>query len=124
MSISVAAWNCLVGWFCRGAVVAAHALGERASLSFSMCVLPRESSHTGDVAGEPASFLLPAIWGAWSGLRLIQIRLGPAVIGAVATYGVLMFRVWGVAHLWSTSGWRLANWLLFWPAWYLVANAP
>jgi hypothetical protein len=67
-------------------------------------------------------FVLPAIWGAWCGLRVVRIRLGPAVILAAAITA-LMIRVWGVAHLWSTSGWWMANWLLIWPAWYLVANA-
>ncbi len=67
-------------------------------------------------------FLLPAIWGVWRGLRVARIKLGPAVILAVAIT-VLMIRVWGVAHLWSPSGWWMANWLLLWPAWYLVANA-
>lgn len=67
-------------------------------------------------------FLLPAIWGAWSGLRAVRIKVGPAIVLAIALTA-LMIRVWGVAHLWSTSGWWLANWLLIWPAWYLVVFA-
>jgi hypothetical protein len=67
-------------------------------------------------------FLLPAIWGARCGLRVVRIKLGPAVILAVAITA-LMIRVWVVAHWWSTSGWWMANWFLIGPAWYLVANA-
>ncbi len=67
-------------------------------------------------------FLLPAIWGVWCGLRVVRIKLGLAV-GLAVAMTVLMIRVWGVAHTWSTSGWWLANWLLIWPVWYLVANA-
>ncbi len=67
-------------------------------------------------------FLLPAIWGVWWGRGSVRIKLVPAVVLAVATTA-LMVRVWGVAQLWSNSGLWMANWLLLWPAWYLVASA-
>jgi hypothetical protein len=67
-------------------------------------------------------FLLPAIWGAWCGQRGFRIKVVAAVVLAVAITA-LMIRVGGVVHLWSSSGWWLANWLLIWPAWYLVAKA-
>ncbi len=67
-------------------------------------------------------FLLPAIWGAWCGLRMARIKVGPAVVLAVAITA-LMIRVWGVAHAWSTSSLWMANWLLLWPAWYLAGSA-
>jgi hypothetical protein len=55
-------------------------------------------------------FLLPAIWGAWYGLRAVRIT-------------ALMIRVWGAAHTWSSSGLWTANWLLLWPVWYLAVSA-
>jgi hypothetical protein len=67
-------------------------------------------------------FLLPAVWGVWKGLRVARVSAGAAIVLAVVTTA-LMVRVWGVAHTWSRSGWWLANWLLIWPAWYLVAEA-
>jgi hypothetical protein len=66
-------------------------------------------------------FLLPAIWGAWFGLRAVRIEVGPAVVVAIANTA-LMVGVWSVAHAWSTSGLWMANWLLLWPAWYLVVS--
>ena len=68
-------------------------------------------------------FLLPAIWGVHQGLRLSQMKLRWAVIVALGVT-LLMIPSWsnGSWHWWSPSVWSL-NWLLIWPAWYLVATA-
>ncbi len=61
-------------------------------------------------------FLLPAIWGVRQALRLIRINLALAIFLAIAitTLMILPSNSRGV--------WTL-NWLLVWPAWYIVALA-
>jgi hypothetical protein len=61
-------------------------------------------------------FLLPAIVGIHHGLRNARITLGAASLLAV-TITVLMTSAWGSKALWTF------NWVLIWPAWYLVAMA-
>jgi hypothetical protein len=61
-------------------------------------------------------FLLPAIWGVLQGLRLTRIKLGSAIVLAVAVT-VLMISACSSQGLWTL------NWALIWPAWYLVATA-
>lgn len=68
-------------------------------------------------------FLLPAVWGVRQGLRTSRINLPWAMIVALAIT-VLMIPSWGNGRWqwWSRSAWSL-NWVLIWPAWYLVAKA-
>ncbi len=68
-------------------------------------------------------FLLPAIRGVRQGLRSSRMKLGPALILALAVT-VLMIPSWNSAgqHWWSPPRLSL-NWALGWPAWYLVATA-
>lgn len=68
-------------------------------------------------------FLLPAIWGVAQGLRISTIKLSSAMILAVALT-VLMIPAWRSPslHWWSPPPLSL-NWVLIWPAWYLVATA-
>jgi hypothetical protein len=68
-------------------------------------------------------FLLPAIWGVRQGLRISSIKFSTAIVLAVAVT-LLMFPDWSSAdqHWWTAPRWTL-NWLLIWPAWYLVAMA-
>jgi hypothetical protein len=61
-------------------------------------------------------FLLPAIWGALRGLRVIRIERTSAIVLAVAIT-VLTIPAWA-----RTGPW-IPNFLLSWPAWYLVATA-
>jgi hypothetical protein len=68
-------------------------------------------------------FLLPAIWGVRRGLQITRMKLGPALILALAVT-LLMIPAWSTAgqHGWSPP--RLSsNWALSWPAWYLVAKS-
>jgi hypothetical protein len=68
-------------------------------------------------------FLLPAIWGVAQGLRLSRMKLSSAIVLALAVT-VMMLPAWSSAgqHWWSPPRWTL-NWVLCWPAWYLVATA-
>jgi len=60
-------------------------------------------------------FLVPAIWGVHKGLRITRIKLRSALVLAVAV-AILMI------PMWSGGLWTL-NWVLIWPAWYMVATA-
>jgi hypothetical protein len=55
-------------------------------------------------------FLVPAIWGVFRGMRTNRIKLRWAIVLAVATT-MAMIPTWAL------------NWVLVWPAWYLVATA-
>lgn len=61
-------------------------------------------------------FVAPAIWGVVRGIRFVQIRLGGAMILALAATLLTI-------PLWRTSGAWIPNWALSWPAWYMVATA-
>jgi hypothetical protein len=65
-------------------------------------------------------FLLPAIWGVFQGMRISRIRLNTALILALAVTA-LMIPAWSVQnpHWWSAPRLTL-NWILSFPAWYLV----
>jgi hypothetical protein len=58
-------------------------------------------------------FLVPAIFGVRSGLRTAQVEFRPAIVLAAASTLLV---------LWS-GGLLSLNWVLIWPAWYLVATA-
>jgi hypothetical protein len=68
-------------------------------------------------------FVLPAIWGVHQGLRVSRMNLQWAVVIALGVT-LLMMPSWsnGSWHWWRPSAWSL-NWLLIWPAWFLVATA-
>jgi hypothetical protein len=68
-------------------------------------------------------FLLPAIGGVVQGIRISKIKLNSALILAVVVTA-LMIPPWSAetVHWWSTPRLTL-NWMLSWPAWYLVATA-
>jgi hypothetical protein len=68
-------------------------------------------------------FLLPAIWGVRQGLRISALKFTTAVLVAVGVT-LLMLPQWSSAGQtwWSPPRWSL-NWLLLWPAWYLVATS-
>jgi hypothetical protein len=61
-------------------------------------------------------FLLPAVVGAFQGVRAIQIPRIAAFALAVAVTALMVF-------LWSSNGLWLANWSLIWPVWYIVSTA-
>jgi hypothetical protein len=60
-------------------------------------------------------FLVPAIWGVHQGLRMTHIKLRSALVLAVAVAILII-------PMWSGGLWTL-NWVLIWPAWYMVATA-
>jgi hypothetical protein len=68
-------------------------------------------------------FLLPAIWGVHQGLRISRMKLSWAIALAI-TISALMLSDWssGAHRWWAPSRWTL-DWVLCWPAWYLVATA-
>ena len=68
-------------------------------------------------------FLLPAIWGVHQGLRISRMKLSWAMALAI-TVTALMLPGWssGAHHWWAPPRWTL-DWVLCWPAWYLVATA-
>jgi hypothetical protein len=61
-------------------------------------------------------FLLPAMWGVRQALRLIRINLALAIFLASAITTLMILP----SH--SRGLWTL-NWLIIWPAWYIVASA-
>lgn len=64
----------------------------------------------------PFLFVVPAVWGVRRGMRVVQLRRGPALLLAL-TIAILMTAAWINNALW------VVNWLLICPAWYLVATA-
>ena len=60
-------------------------------------------------------FLVPAIWGVHRGLRMTRMKIRWAIVLAVIVSA-------GMIPLWSGNVWKL-NWVLVWPAWYMVATA-
>ena len=61
-------------------------------------------------------FLPPAIAGLCFGLRTSRIRFGASLAVAIVTTALT------IPH-WNEPGAWLPNWMLSWPAWYLVAIA-
>jgi hypothetical protein len=68
-------------------------------------------------------FLVPVIWGVHHGLRISRLKLSSAIALAM-TITALMLPGWssGAHHWWAPPRWTL-DWVLCWPAWYLVATA-
>jgi hypothetical protein len=61
-------------------------------------------------------FVGPAIWGVRQGKRMLRLHLRAAVVLAT-TMTLLMTWAWTSDALW------IFNWVLLYPAWYLVATA-
>jgi hypothetical protein len=61
-------------------------------------------------------FLLPAVVGAFQGVRGIQIRLKAGFALAAAVTALMVF-MWSSGRLW------FVNWSLIWPVWYIVSTA-
>jgi hypothetical protein len=61
-------------------------------------------------------FLPPALAGLCFGLRTSRIRFGASLAMAIVTTAL-------TAPHWNKPGAWLPNWMLSWPAWYLVAIA-
>jgi hypothetical protein len=92
-------------------------LWTSAALCFSPCLFCLARFRTESLSRlSLLLFLLPALWGVRYGLRRMQIRLKPA-IGLALVITTLMILAWSSSGLW------FANWLLIWPAWYMVATA-
>ena len=66
-------------------------------------------------AGWMFLFIVPAIWGVHHGLRKARVRFYGACLLA-STVTAVMLVAWENGALW------VYNWVLVWPAWYLVAK--
>jgi hypothetical protein len=60
-------------------------------------------------------FVVPAIWGVHRGLKTARIEMPAAIVLALAVT-LMMIPAWG-------GGRSMLNWLLVWPAWYMLAIA-
>jgi hypothetical protein len=111
----------LIGWAWTSGFVVGSLSQRTVWVSFAACCSPclfclarfRETSLSRVCL---LLFLVPAIWGVWQGLRSTRIKLGFAVVLAVAITA-LMIPTWHGRWAW------IFNWVLIWPAWYIVATA-
>lgn len=88
-----------------------------AGLSFAPCVFCLERFRVESLSRLCLLLFLPAaLWGARRGLQIVQIKPGAAIALAM---GVTALTV----PIWSNGGAWIPNWVLSWPAWYLVATA-
>jgi len=111
--LSIGAWT---GGFVVGSV-SRRTIWVSAVFSFTPCVFCLERFRIESLSRFCLLlFLPPAIWGVHRGLRIAQIRLGSALVLALAVT-VLTVPAWGRSGPW------IPNWALSWPAWYLVATA-
>jgi hypothetical protein len=117
----------LIGWSWTGGFVVGslsrRTLWASSLLCYSPCLFCLSRFRVGSLS--PLClllFLLPAIWGVHQGLRISSIKFSTAIVLAVAVT-LLMIPHWSSAqHWWTAPRWTL-NWLLIWPAWYLVMMA-
>jgi hypothetical protein len=129
-AIAVLLWQAflLIGWAWTGGFVVGstskRTLWASALLYYSPCLFCLSRFRVESLSRYCLLlFLLPAIWGVVQGMRVSRIRLNTALILAVAVTA-LMIPAWsaGSAHWWSPPRLTL-NWVLSWPAWYLVLMA-
>jgi hypothetical protein len=118
----------LIGWSWTGGFVVGsvsrRTLWASSLLYYSPCLFCLSRFRVASLS--PLCLLLflgPAIWGIRQGLRISSLKFGTAIIVAIAVT-LLMLPPWNTAgqHWWTPPRWGL-NWLLLWPAWYLVATA-
>jgi hypothetical protein len=108
----------LIAWSWTGGFVVASVSRRTLWVSSALCASPclfclarfREASLSRLCL---VLFLLPAILGAGDGLRIVRIRLGSACALAVTVTALMIFA-------WSSQALWILNWVLIWPAWYLV----
>jgi hypothetical protein len=67
-------------------------------------------------------FLVPAIWGLYGGLRISRMQLGTAMLLAISLTFLTVFSSGGFSPDWSSPRLNL-NWMLIFPAWYLVLTS-
>jgi hypothetical protein len=111
----------LIGWAWTGGFVVGSLSRRTVWVSIAACFSPclfcltrfRETSLSRLCL---LLFLVPAIWGVRRGLRSARIRLGSAVVLAVAIT-VLMIPTWHGKGAW------IFNCALVWPTWYMVMTA-
>jgi hypothetical protein len=113
--VLLVAWS-WTGGFVMGSV-SRRTVRVSAALAFAPCVFCLERFRIESLSRFCLLlFLLPAVWGAYRGLQIAQIRLRSALMLA-AVITVL------TVPAWSNKGSWIPNWALSWPAWYLVATA-
>jgi hypothetical protein len=111
----------LIGWAWTGGFVVGSVSRRTVWVSVLACISPclfclarfRESSLSRLCL---LLFLVPAIWGVRWGLRTVRIRLGSAMVLAVAIT-LLMIPAWHGKGAW------IFNCALVWPTWYMVMTA-
>jgi hypothetical protein len=117
----------LLGWAWTGGFVVGSTSKRTVWASALLCYAPCLFCLSRyRVAGLPRYclllFLVPAIWGVVQGIRNLKMSMSSALILAVLVT-TLMIPAWSpTAHWWSSPRVSL-NWVLSWPAWYLVATA-
>ena len=111
----------LIGWAWTGGFVVGSVSRRTVWVSVLACVSPclfclarfREPSLSRLCL---LLFLVPAIWGVRRGLRLARVRLGSAMVLALAIT-LLMIPTW------HSKGAPIFNCALIWPTWYMVMTA-
>jgi len=111
----------LIGWAWTGGFVVGSVSRGTVWVSVLACISPclfcfarfRETSLSRLCL---LLFLVPAIWGVRWGLRKTRIRLGSAMVLAVAIT-LLMIPAWHGKGAW------IFNCALLWPTWYMVMTA-
>jgi hypothetical protein len=111
----------LIGWAWTGGFVVGSLSRRTLWVSIAACCSPclfclarfRETSLSRLCL---LLFLVPAILGVRQGLRMTRIRLGSAMVLAVAVT-MLMIPTWHGRGAW------VFNWALIWPTWYMVATS-
>lgn len=117
----------LIGWAWTGGFVVGSAsrrtLWASAVLCYSPCLFCLSRFRIESLSRLCLLlFLLPAIWGVSQGLRIAKMKLGPALILALAIT-VLMIPAWSAGEHWWNAPRMSLSWALSLPAWYLVATA-
>jgi hypothetical protein len=115
----------LAGWAWTGGFVASSMSRRTLWVSTLSCLLPCmfcmarfrvESLSPGCLL----LFLLPAVWGAWEGLRIGAIKRGAAILLAAAVTLLTLATLNSHGEPWWSPPRYLIAMTLTWPAWYLA----
>jgi hypothetical protein len=112
----------LIGWSWTGGFVVGsvskRTVWISAALSFAPCLLCLSRFNIRNQSRLCLLlFLIPATWGVLQGMRTMRLKLGSALLIALAITALT------IPTAGNGSGLSLLTWLLGWPAWYLVATS-